>query len=453
VRGAVQYAAGANRAVAQAVSKGGAGWAVALGILFWLIFYQNLPWSLDGFSSGVKGPTQTANIGDRIIKVGMIAMSLYAIATHWPLARALTKNINVGFAALMILAPLSALWSIDSTATLLRYTSLVAIVLTCFAISLAGWQPQRFMQLALTPLMLILLASLACGVLYPDRIAEIGTDISQRNAWHGVTHGKNEFGMMSSMSLIMCANLWLAREGRTTLWAMAGTAVSFLCLILSRSNTSLLASVVAVISMVLVMRVPVIRQRYSTPVVVAIASLILLYELVIQNVIPGVNTLMGPILSLVGKDVTFSARSIIWGVIKEHIQGAPWLGSGYGAYWTGPFETSPSYVFIPLMFFYPTEAHNGYLDVINDMGMAGLICLLAFLYWFLRQGIQLLRLDRPRAALYLALLFQEMIIDMSESEWLSRTSTFAILLLATTCLSRGLLDARARAQPVRAARR
>jgi O-antigen ligase len=450
----VQYAAGANRAVAQAVGKGGAGWAVALTILFWLIFYQNLPWSLDGFSSGQKGPpTQTANIGDRIIKLGMIAMSLYAIATHWGLTRALTKKINVGFAALLILAPLSALWSIDSTATLLRYTSLVAIVLTCFAISLAGWQPQRFMQLALTPLMLILLASLVCGVLYPDQIAEIGTDISQRNAWHGITHGKNEFGMMSSMALIMCANLWLAREGRTTLWAMAGTAVALLCLILSRSNTSLLATVVAVTSMVLVMRVPVIRQRYSTHVVVAIASLILLYELVIQNVIPGVNTLMGPILSLVGKDVTFSARSIIWGVIKEHIQGAPWLGTGYGAYWTGPFETSPSYVFIPLMYFYPTEAHNGYLDVINDMGMAGLVCLLAFLYWFLRQGIQLLRLDRPRAALYLALLFQEMIIDMSESEWLSRTSTFAILLLATTCLSRGLLDARSRAQPVRSARR
>jgi exopolysaccharide production protein ExoQ len=188
-------------------------------------------------------------------------------------------------------------------------------------------------------------------------------------------------------------------------------------------------------------------------VVVAIAGLILLYELVIQNVIPGVNTLMGPILSLVGKDTTFSARSIIWGVIKEHIQGAPWLGSGYGAYWTGPFPTSPSYVFIPLMFFYPTEAHNGYLDIINDMGMVGLMCLLAFLYWFLRQGIQLLRIDRPRAALYLAILFQEMIIDMSESEWLSRTSTFAILLLATTCLSRGLLEVRPRGQPVRSARR
>jgi O-antigen ligase len=454
VRGAGQYAAGANRAVTQAVSKGGAGWAVALSILFWLIFYQNLPWTLDGFSSGQVGPpTQTANIGDRIIKVCMIALSLYAIATHWGLTRALTRKINVGFATLLVLAPLSALWSIDSTATLLRFTSLAAIVLTCFAISVAGWQPQRFMQLALTPLMLILLASLVCGVIYPDRIAEIGTDISQRNAWHGITHGKNEFGMMSSMTVIMCANLWLAREGRTTLWAMVGTGVAFLCLILSRSNTSLLATIVAVTSMVLVMRVPVIRQRYSTHVVVGIAGVILLYELVIQNVIPGVNTLMGPILSLAGKDTTFSARSIIWGVIKEHIQGAPWLGTGYGAYWTGPFPTSPSYVFIPLMFFYPTEAHNGYLDVINDMGIVGLICLLAFLYWFLRQGIQLLRIDRPRAALYLALLFQEMIIDMSESEWLSRTSTFAILLLATTCLSRGLLDARPRTQPVRAAHR
>jgi O-antigen ligase len=94
------------------------------------------------------------------------------------------------------------------------------------------------------------------------------------------------------------------------------------------------------------------------------------------------------------------------------------------------------------MYFYPTEAHNGYLDVVNDLGLLGLMCVLAFLFWYMRQALQLMRFDRSQAALYLALLFQEMVMNMSESEWFSRGSTFAVLVLASACLSRGVLEVR-----------
>jgi exopolysaccharide production protein ExoQ len=415
------------------------GWVIVLSILWWSIWYQNLPWSLAGFAAA--GPTMTANYGDRVIKVCMILFSAYVIVARWSVTRGALRHVNVGLVALLVLCPLSAVWSIDSAATLLRFTSLMALVLTCFAISVGAWHRHRFQQLANWPLMLVLISSIIIGIIWPDQIAEIGTDVSQRNAWHGITHGKNEFGMMSSMAAIICINAWLAREGRTV-WAILGSITAVTCLLLSRSNTSLFATITAVGCMVLVMRVPVIRQRFSTPVVVSIASIIFLYGMVVQNVLPGVNTLLGPIASLAGKDTTFSARTIIWTVIKEHIQGAPYLGTGYGAYWVGPFETSPSYVFVPMMFFYPTEAHNGYLDIVNDLGLLGLACLVLFLCWYIRLALQLIRFDRSQAALYLGILFMEMVINMSESDLFSRTSTFAILLLAVTCLSRELLEVR-----------
>ena len=59
--------------------------------------------------------------------------------------------------------------------------------------------------------------------------------------------------------------------------------------------------------------------------------------------------------------------------------------------------------------FYPTEAHNGYLDVINDLGYVGLVCLLGFLLVFLRQSLALLKIDYKQATLYLALLFGELL--------------------------------------------
>jgi len=60
----------------------------------------------------------------------------------------------------------------------------------------------------------------------------------------------------------------------------------------------------------------------------------------------------------------------------------------------------------------------------------------------------LMRIDQTQAVLYLALLFQEMVINMSESDFFSRTSTFAILVLASACLSRGLLEGQLRTRSI-----
>jgi exopolysaccharide production protein ExoQ len=321
------------------------------------------------------------------------------------------------------------------------------MALVCFAVALTTWTRQRLQLLVIPPIMYILVVSLVAGSIYPERVIELGEDISQKSAWHGITHFKNQFGMTASIGIILCFHHWLS-GGRRAFWAIAGIAAGVACLIFSRSNTSQLATMICMVFMVLVMRVPVVRQRYTTHVVVGIAVTLLLYQLVIQDVIPGVHFLLSPIANLMGKDTTFSSRTVIWQLIKDHIHAAPFLGTGYGAYWVGPFVTSPSIIFRYLLFFYPSEAHNGYLDIVNDLGLVGLTCLLAFIFWFLRQGLQFMRIDRSQAAMYLALLFQQMVMNMSESEWLSRSSTCVVLLLAATCLARGLLEHRKQVQSI-----
>jgi exopolysaccharide production protein ExoQ len=442
------------RSAGPTVRKAGAsGVLILLTVLFWFIFYQNLPdnWGLNAVAGQALGNTPavpaaySANVLDRIIKVSMISISLCVIATHWSMARLLAKSLNPGLTAFLALTLASAAWSIDSAATTLRFVTLASVVLVCFAIPLVTWDPRRLQRLVVPPVIFILLASLVVGSLYPDRIIEIGLDASQYNAWHGITFSKNFFGLMSSIGVVLCANRWLGREG-SMVWSLAGALMAFVCLILSRSNTSLLATLVSVGFMVLVMRVPIIRNRFSTHVVIAIGATLLLYELIIQDVVPGVDLLLAPIARLFGKDTSFSARTMIWSIIKEHISSAPYLGTGYGAYWTGPTPESPSYIFVHLMYFYPTEAHNGYLEVVNDVGLVGLVVLLAFLFLYMRQGLRLLRVDRNQAALYLAFLYQQMVINMSESEWFSRSSSFAVVFLAVTCMARALLEQRLRAQ-------
>jgi len=394
---------------------------------------------LEGAAPGAEDAGNTVN---RIFKIAMLAMSVFVIATRWSMTRALMKTTNVGFAAFMVLIPLGVTWSIDPPATILRFMTLASIVLVCFAISLTGWDRKRFQQLAIPPLIYILVLSLVVGMIYPDLIIERGDDLSLKNAWHGITLTKNQFGMAASLAIIIFVNRLLSRNGRM-LWDIAGIAVSFGCLILSRSNTSLLAAMVAVLFMVLVMRVSVIKNGYTTHVVIALVAVLILYECVIQDVLPGAYTLMAPIRALTGKDGTLSARTIIWEIVKQHIQVAPYLGTGYGAYWPlTPTPSSPSYIFLYLMYFYPSEAHNGYLEIVNDLGYAGLACLILFLFSYVRQGLELMRYDRSQATLYLALLFQQLVMNMSESEWFARDSVFTIVILGVCCMARALHESR-----------
>jgi len=69
--------------------------------------------------------------------------------------------------------------------------------------------------------------------------------------------------------------------------------------------------------------------------------------------------------------------------------------------------------------------------------------LIAFLLTYLRQGLSLFRSVRAQGALYLALLFQQLIANLSESRWFNvLTLEFGIFTLATVSMARILLQQR-----------
>jgi exopolysaccharide production protein ExoQ len=173
------------------------------------------------------------------------------------------------------------------------------------------------------------------------------------------------------------------------------------------------------------------------------AGLVVAYALAVLQLVPGLATvLLGPIMAVTGKDTTFSNRALIWDIVKENALLHPIFGTGFGAYWTGALPSSPSYVFLSRMYFWPSEAHNGYLDVFNDLGIVGLVCLLGFLAVFVRQSLQLFKADRIQGTLYLGIFFQQAMNNLSESHWFSPMSPLPTLIvtLATFSLARGLLD-------------
>jgi exopolysaccharide production protein ExoQ len=417
------------------------GYTLILTLLVWLIFVQNAPHSLAGYQSGVAGVNfGAANLSDRTIKLTMLAVGGFLCLLRPVLAREILRT-NPGLCAVLATCIASISWSIAPAQTVLRLVSLAAFFLTCLGFSLASWHPRRFQQVLLPPLMIILVGSLIVGLIDRNLVIEASDQYELKNSWHGLTHGKNELGMISGMSFIICMQLALGGS-RSRPLSLLAAAASMACLVLSRSNTSMFASLLAVFSMTFLMFSKNLTRKLARRLVSAAGTIIVVYELAIQNLIPGLSFILSPITFLTGKDTTFSSRTTIWAVVKEHIRQRPLFGTGYGAYWIGPLPESPSYIFLSVMWLYPTESHNGYLEIINDLGFFGLCCLIAFIWYYLRNALRLMQIDRAQGAMFIALLIFELVVNLSESDWFSRSNTFAMVLLATTCMARAMIDAR-----------
>jgi len=374
----------------------------------------------------------------------MIWLALLAFGVAVPLSRPgatlrLLRRINPFLLLFVVLVAASAVWSIDPAVTIRRLVRVATTVLDAIAFALMTWRTTRF-QSALRPILtIVLIGSVIFVFAAPNLAIERSDATALVGAWHGLATQKNGLGSLAGIALLLWLHAWSTKE-RPSWLAAFGIALSLTCLLKSRSSTSIIDAFFSGILMLGLLRPPLALRRYLPFLIVMFVSVLLVYSLAVLNLLPGSGILLSPITALTGKDLTFSGRTAIWAIMNEHIALRPILGSGYGAYWVN-LPTSPSMEMIRRLYFYPTESHNGYLDVINDLGIVGALCLLGYLIVYLRQGMRLFAVLRPQGILYLILLFNQMMENLSESRFFnSLTCEFAILTIATVAMGRTLLD-------------
>jgi exopolysaccharide production protein ExoQ len=404
-----------------------------------LIILMVTPEDFDYASIGAPMPA-AGSATTRLIWLAMLCGGGLVVLRYVRLARLIVGHTNVFFVAFGLLACVSMLWSIDPEFTTRRLIRLTTIFLCTLAFVLV---PQRRIQDILRPMLTIMLVgSIALVMFFPDLAIERSASHELVGAWHGLSTQKNGLGSLAAIAMLLWLHAWLTRQAS---WPsiLLGLGVSLLCLLFSRSSTSLLAAAFSAPFMIFLARPPQALRRYMPSLVALFAMGSVLYSLAVLRLVPGSELLLRPLSTLTGKDPSFSGRTAVWDIMTEHIGLRPFLGSGYGAYWTGPTPGAPAYEHVIRLYFYPTEAHNGYLDIINDLGAVGGACLLGYLVAYLRQALRLLALQRLQATLYLGLFFEQLIANLSESRWLNVLCIeFVIMTLATVAIARALLDQR-----------
>jgi exopolysaccharide production protein ExoQ len=423
-------------------------YSLIVTVLVWtLMVLMIVPDGFD-YQAVVAGQTPTSgSLLSRMLWLGLLGGATCIVLWRASLAWMLLRSLNPWLLLFTLLALASALWSIEPVLTVRRDIRLVTILMVAIAFALVAWHPGRLQRLLRPILTWMLLGSILFALLAPHLAIHQESSPELAHAWRGLTNHKNTFGALSCITLL----LWLQGGlGREVHWlkALAGWTLASVCLLLSRSATSLIASTLGTLLLLLMLCSPRNFKPFTALLMGMTALFLILYSLALLQLVPGLNLLLAPITAVTDMDTSFTGRRYIWNIISEHVSRSPVLGTGYGAYWSGPNPTSPSYEFILRMgSFYPGSAHNGYLEVINDLGWVGMLCLVGFLLSYLSQALRVFGVERSQGALYLVLLIQQLIANLSESHWLNVLSvSFVIMMLGTTGLARLLLELRLRAR-------
>jgi len=340
----------------------------------------------------VAGSTLTQSL---LFTVYFVSIVLLLTRPAGPLRRAgKTRLLWV----LLLLAALSILWSDTPDVSLRRIVALLGSAI--FGLYLATRYPRvALLRVLLGVSVVAMTLSIAICLALP------AYGIDEFGAWQGVFDHKNHLGQFMALA----AAAWLLHATCFTKYrtlALGLAAASGILVFLSKSATGivLLATLLAFLMVLWLWR---LDARVTLPV-----GLVALGFAAYGAIQVAGNP--DSFLALLGKNATLTGRTQLWDLVWQAIQARPWLGYGYGGFWLG-FD-GPS---APIWFatgWNPPTAHNGFLDLMLDLGVAGLIVFTLTLLVNLRAALLLVRRERAfDAALPLLFLVFLVVSNLTES--------------------------------------
>lgn len=283
---------------------------------------------------------------------------------------------------LLGLAVVSILWSGSPEISFRRIVALLGSAV--FGLYLGT----RYSRVALLRVLLgVSVVAMAFSLLVCLALPAYGVD--ETGAWQGVFDHKNHLGSFMALA----AAVWLLHAVRFRHYrplALGLTAVSGVLVMLSQSATAvvILATLLAVLLLLWLWR---LDFRLTLPILGSIA---------VAGGYAAITVATAPdgLLALLGKNATFTGRTPLWALVWEAIQTRFWFGYGYGGFWLG--LDGPS---APIWFatgWNPPTAHNGFLDLMLDLGVVGFVVFILLLLGNLRRAWVLTRRERGFDAVF-----------------------------------------------------
>lgn len=365
-----------------------------------------------------------------------LVIAALLILRRFSLTLALLPQLNAGMFLTLAWALMSAAWSPMPGFTASQVVAITGVSLIAMAFSVVSWHPGRFEDVLTSIVTAVLLLSLLWAAAFPEWGVHSESDYSLAGSWRGITYQKNSLGQVATVGMILWTFRLLTRRNA---WqaCVFGIGLSVFMVIKSRSNTALVAATLSCLMMFMILRPGIHLSAAARQLLfgsVAIAIPLIGFLAVATNALQ-------PIGEFFGKGATFTGRADIWREVFVEIGKHPILGIGFSAFWGGEYSLAGP--IIQKLGWNVPGAHNGYLDILNELGLIGFACFATFLVLHARALGQLSRFDRPRFALLAGLFLYLVLVDFSESGWFRPiTQTHLIGMYCSVEVSRLLLQRR-----------
>ncbi|WGF87680.1 O-antigen ligase family protein [Marinivivus vitaminiproducens] len=311
---------------------------------------------------------------------------------------------NLFLVILLGWAVLSITWAFEPAIAFRRIVRLGLIVSVVVTIVAAMPSKRAFLKVVMFMSGAVLFADMALLALGGSRDVDglfIGVHVHKN--WAG------SFGLIAAV--IWMFSIFMAQRWGQIITRCAFFAMSIVILFVSGSKTSL-----AILPVVLPIAffIEMALRRGQRTLLYAMGAMGVGSALVALAVI-----IVGPerFVTLVFGDPTLTGRTEIWAFMFSKIAESPLLGWGYGSFWevgdAGPSQQTSSYV-IPTI----NQAHNGYIDVIAQLGYVGIVLLVPVI---VMPCIQLFEVAKTRrqidrnVGVFIALLVAGLIHNITES--------------------------------------
>ncbi len=205
-------------------------------------------------------------------------------------------------------------------------------------------------------------AILALSVLFAVALPRYGLDHTRGDAWRGVFVTKNGLGRMMVVGFVVWGVRTCTGEAyRPRNWAIL---LAFVATALKSDSRTALGVGSLMLGAFVLARMLSRTGRQLVPAKGAIVSaLALVAALCVLN--------LKVMLAVVGSDYSLTGRSGIWRAVWNAIDVRPWLGYGFDAFWRSGGLTFEVWRAAGTQ---TPHAHNGFLDLLLGLGLAGLAC-------------------------------------------------------------------------------
>lgn len=319
----------------------------------------------------------------------------------------------------------SAAWSVSSGHTLRR--SLAMLALLAFVLATATQLgPVRFLRILLGTMLALAALSLLEAALRPA----VGFDVGEyANAVRGVFPQKNVLGM-ALLFTALALSLVVLERGRLRLADGAWLLLILGMLVLARSTTSLVltAAVAGLTVLILFLaRGGLWAAAMGLAAAMGAAAGLLAFAAI------G----MEGVFDLLGKDSTLTGRTFIWAALWDIVAQRPLLGHGFAAFWLE--DARPVRGLVELVQWEVPNAHSGYLEVLLQLGWAGMALVVLMALHTLALAVRAAARGRLDRALWAVMVLGVIAtINRTESVLLNPDFPMLFWLLAILALREGL---------------